>query len=876
LLLFGLVLLAVAAVAWMLATDGPATPSPELDVAPLPEDASPEVSPRGVDGPGARLPLDRPDPEGRVPAARARAGLTGAVVDARGRGLRGARVRVVPVEPASLRGAPYADGAPLAATRTDRSGDFALEAVATGRWLRVLASLEGYATVGRLVSSAGAHLTLVLPPAGGLTLTLVDTEDKPVAEAEVHAGAGETRLTTTSNARGVARFEALPPGAVQVRILAPAHGGARAGPYTVRAGAMAEHVVVMARAVVLEGTVLDEDTGRPIDDAQVRVARPGQAAEAATNAQGRFGPLPGGGVGERVFLATAAEGYAPILEPVHLRMAGTQTVVLHLRKAPPWEGRVLDAQGRPLAGATVRYSSDGVAIAPRGTTTTTDELGRFTLPPPPVPAPGRRVVLLAEAGDALGALALRPDQLPPTPLDLVVERGASVTGRVVDAQGAGLAGVGIRLTPAWSKLPRQARTDAIVSRLHAFNAVGNQGLATASGAEGYWRLDGVPAGPFVLRYRQGGHEFPEPEPLLVGVMGADAGSKVLGDGITLTGEVVDARGQGVPGVIVTSKSPEGPSPRRRASTDADGRFELPGLSPGPHEVRALLAGRTGHGGFVSVAPEGDNHLRMVLDEPAVLALQVTKDGAPYKGLLTVAFGETGSGRAAARRHTLRVRGGKAVLDDAPPGEWTVEAYAPGGLRAQVQEVQVDSGRRGDVRIALTAGARLTGTVRSAGGRSVASAQLELEHPATGGRVKATADGSGRYHLEGLAPGDWTLQVLGRGGAPLREQLVLAAGEARTLDPTLPAAGRVRVRVVTVSGSPIPEARVAFRAGAGPMIRTRRPARTDRQGQLVQADLPPGLAVVTVRDNDGRQGLQSVRIVAGEQAEAVVVLARPAR
>ncbi len=835
-----------------------------------------EVPLRGVDAPSeATAEEARAADADTVAGAGQAARITGEVLDERGRPIDGADVRVVPVDPASLRGAPYADGAPLAKARSDRNGDFELEEIPAGRWLRVIAARDGHATVGRLVPSAGAHVVLVLPPAGALVLTVVDTDDDAVAEARVQVATGETRLEARTDAQGVARFEALPPGSAIARVLMEARGSARAGPYRVRAGETAEHTVVVARGVALEGTVVDATAETPVANARIRVATPGRAVEAVTDIQGRFAPVAAGGAGERVVVAVEAEGYAPILEHVMLPAEGTQTVVLRLQPAEPWRGRVLDARGAPVPGATVRYSADGIALPMRGGSTTSDEQGRFALPPPPPPAPGRRVVLVARAGGALGALALRPDQLPPRPLDLRLATGTLVSGRVVDALGERRAGLTVRIAPAWNEVERTPEPTDAFSRLHAFNAVGNQGLAAATDADGRWRIAGVPEGPYRLWLRQGAHERIGGETLAVAGERVDAGTLVLDDGLRVTGEVVDERGVGIGGVEITVRAGGSTYDRRSTHTATDGTFEVPWLDEGTVEIAAALAGRTLRHPPVQLAREADTHVRLQLPDAARLRLQVRAHDAPYRGLLTVVFGESGSGRAASRRFTSRVRGGELVLDDVPVGEWTIEAFAPNGLRAQAREVWVEAGREVTARLDLAAGARLTGTVRTTSGDGVPGAALELEHPATGGRARTTADASGRFVFENLAAGAYTLSVLGRGGAPLREQLVLGAGEARALDPTLPPAGRLEVRVLDASGAAVPEALLSFRTEAG-TLRTARPARTDADGRRLQADVPLGRVIVLARDKHGRRGAGEAYVEATRTAAVVVRLEAPQR
>ncbi|MDA1193989.1 MAG: carboxypeptidase-like regulatory domain-containing protein [Planctomycetota bacterium] len=803
-------------------------------------------------------------------AARLR-GLRGSVADSRGASLPGARVRVHLVEPASLRGAPYPDAPALAEVETDHEGRYAFDTVPTGRWLRVIASAPGRASVGHLIPSAGAEVDFVLPTGGGLTLTLVDSEDRPVAEGRVQVQVGDTQALATSDASGEARFEALPPGVAAVRLTLSERGAVQAGPYLIRAGESVTHLVVVPRAVAIEGRVEAADTGVPIAGARVRIARPGQATQTETDAAGLFGPVPGGGVGERVLLAVDAPGYAPVLEPVVLRADGVQSALVRLSPAANWQGRVVDATGRAAVGATVGYSDDGVAAARDDLTTTSGPDGVFSLPPPPPPAPGRRVVLVARLGPALGALALRPGQVRPEPLTLTLLAGSVVTGVVRGPGGEALRGVTVRLTPAWDQVPRDHHPDEATSRLHAFNASSNEGLATATGVDGTWRILAVPAGPYRVHYTHAGGDRARREVLEVSGTSASAGVETLA-GLSLSGRVTDARGLGLAGVEVIVTSAENPREDARTATDEHGDFAIAGLRAGPQRVRAVMPGRPVRLELIDLEGPGPHAVTLTLEEAARVQLRVFENKAPYRGLLTVVFGETGTGRASARRHSVRAVRGEAVIADAPPGTWTIEAFAPDGRRAQVRGVEIDAGRETPVTLDLEAGAELSGVVRTVDGQPVAGARLDLDQPATGARLQATADLAGRYRFLGLAPGDYTLRALGRGGAPADEQFVLGPSEVRQLDPTLAAAGTLRIRVVNERGHAVPEALLAFQA-AGRTVRMAEPPRTDAAGWRVQGELPLGPVALRATAPDGARGQAQAHVVSDREQEIIVRVTR---
>ena len=56
---------------------------------------------------------------------------------------------------------------------------------------------------------------------------------------------------------------------------------------------------------------------------------------------------------------------------------------------------------------------------------------------------------------------------------------------------------------------------------------------------------------------------------------------------TMTGQVVDAQGLAIPGVTVTITGTQG---AKTVTTDGEGRFDVPFLTPGKYAVKAELQG----------------------------------------------------------------------------------------------------------------------------------------------------------------------------------------------------------------------------------------------------------------------------------------------
>lgn len=262
-----------------------------------------------------------------------------------------------------------------------------------------------------------------LAPARSLRGQVVDAEGRPVPEAEVQvcwlasepwlgsAAFVPKRLATTADAQGeflLAGFD--PPdrllrGRQGARITA---GKGRLATARLQEFAEGDEKPVVLRldqrqATPLEGRVVDAD-GRPVAGAEVQFWTQWQSdnafqlgyapisvggdLETLTDAEGRF--RTSGGVGREVDVAAwvRAEGFLPARTP--WRRAGEMEVSdveagnmktarfadVTLTRLRIVAGRVLDRQGRPLAGVRVFQAGDGV----QRTETISDDGGSYELP----------------------------------------------------------------------------------------------------------------------------------------------------------------------------------------------------------------------------------------------------------------------------------------------------------------------------------------------------------------------------------------------------------------------------------------------------------------------------------------------------------------
>ncbi len=582
-------------------------------------------------------------------------------------------------------------------------------------------------------------------------------------------------------------------------------------------------------------------------------------------------------------------------------------------------GRIVDADGEPVAEATIR-------AIPGGHRAISDEGGRFELADL---RPGEildlRVDLEGFARRRLAGVAA------PTlePLAIVLERAGEVAGRVADINGYGIAGVEVSVLVG-GRRPVTSRSDDDGS----FAVAGvTPGAATVlATADGYRpaRLTGVevPAGSTVA----------EVELVL------EAGAAVVGQVLRLDATPVDS-------VRVSARDPSASGAAfDTATTDAKGRYQLSGLPPGRH---LLVAER----GAARVAEEvelfaGDNQIDLrlpargtevsgwVLNATAApvagarVELIVARGGATLTAetdaggsflfpevddgawLLAARKAGRGSGRrgqsievrglpvvgleirlesgatVSGRLHGLelddlsrvRVRALKAgaelvtgadfdsfySIPDLGPGRWHLAAEVPGTSRRASGRVTVGPAAA-DVHLDLdfTAGATLSGEVTQ-GVEPLAGATVSLSGVDVAHHGRTATDHAGSFGLGGLPDGTYRLVLVGHGGAPRHSEQVVVHGDRDLLVELRPA--RLSGRVLDAQGAPLPAVRVRLLGQDGLVAAS---ATSDSHGAF-RLEVGRGGRLELRAEESGHGALtQTLELVDGEVLDGVDLWLEPA-
>ena len=693
----------------------------------------------------------------------------------------------------------------------------------------------------------------------------------PVAGAHVGVRGDAIGGTIEVSADGTGRFHLpnLPEGRYQVwawqaALAARAVRVSRlgAGPF----GALELH---LEPAAIVVGRVVDRDEGtglvaavelRPVGDDQApRYARAGD------DGVFRIEGVPTG----RWIADAFAPGYT---SPGGVELeAGKGVPELALAAGGTVEGRVIDGEGRPIAGASVLAiigatpAANGAAATPGAEISEAvdrDRLRRYSGRTAAPESAANAVPGMAgpdggsPAGNAgtgaapwndpallpRGELGVMLGPIPPLPPP-GQQAGRPATIDLSSGPGADLAGDPAPLAPDPAHAP-----------------------IWTTGPDGRYRIRGVPRGKLVVFAQAPGYAEARSKPVALGAGPSGTAETLAGVDIVVTagtyivGKVADQHGVPVVGAQVSAQPELGASADGFA--DASGEFRIGPLA-GIVTLRASAYGHVEVQETLDLAPPrgpqaAEQRADLVLQiADATLAGTVEDDtGAPVNAAQLEVISGAGDGR-----HAIAAPDGTFVLDMLAPGPIRLRVVHPDYPPEEVDAVATSGTGGARARLRLPLGGAVAGALLDASsGAPLASVSIVAAGP-RGAVAEATTDKAGRWKLGPLRPGAWKLAIQLPGYLAQTRELDVPAAQApggvsvRDVRIDLARGALVGVTVRDRTGHRVPQAHVLARladGAPGPTIE----GDTDASGELRLRDCPTGELELVAGKGDARGGTRA--------------------
>lgn len=324
-------------------------------------------------------------------------------------------------------------------------------------------------------------------------------------------------------------------------------------------------------------------------------------------------------------------------------------------------------------------------------------------------------------------------------------------------------------------------------------------------------------------------------------------------------------------------------------------FEARARGHGPGRTRLDQSAMITHRLTLRLAPSGGD--AEVLGLSRVTGVVVDGGGEPLPGVVVAAAPARPRGRPTAARSASHdpdlATAGRAM--SGPDGSFTIDGLDPGDYQVEARDgdrkparaaVTLPPRASAQVRLAMSEGALLSGTVRDSSGQPVPAFTVVVFEGGTLGRgdVAATrtfVDREGAFQVDGLEARDYRLQATAHGHAPSRPVDAAAVeppARPRAVDIQLPGGGTLIGVVRSKTGQSLENARVTVEGGIGEgptPVPFSASAVTDAQGQFVLRGLAPGRRSVVV----GAYGhhavvLGGLEVVDGAQLGPVEVALTP--
>ncbi len=579
-------------------------------------------------------------------------------------------------------------------------------------------------------------------PEGVLRLEgqVLDQGDLPVEGAAVTISTRPARTARTGK-DGTFLFDKL----IGRRYrLTARHGNDVGGPVIHKLTDRSDPAIIRLRlGAVVEVSVVAADSGQAVAGALVEL-RSADEQPAVTDAAGKATLR--GVAGGYSTLAVQASGFAPAHQLLMVPESATEPVRTRvvLQRGAGVTGHVKDENGRAVVKARV-VAIDTAALFDLSDAerdgALSDDQGRFVIQA--LAAGTYRLVASHEDYPHASSRAVEVAGFRPTEgIEIVMEPGASVSGRVVSGEGQAV---------PWAQVRIGTRSGTPFSGVFG----GAQQRSTTADEQGVFELKGLPREELIVM-AVGEHASSDTVPV-------DLRERSRVDGLELTlavagkiaGTVVTSSGEAVPEVEVSALPDiwaggieEGTRLRGRsfAVTDGAGRFVLKGLPEGIFRLRASRSS----GAFKQhmqpgvQARTGDEDVELILDREGGLKgrVEFSDHGVPDRFSVAISFppGVPFSGS-----------GGAFELPEVAPGTYRVIIRGQQFADRVVPDVRVQAEQVTDIGVVrVKHGRMVTGRVVEENGSVVPGASVVLARNLVGDGTSLTLElGAGAEEQMGL-------------------------------------------------------------------------------------------------------------------------------
>ena len=611
---------------------------------------------------------------------------------------------------------------------------------------------------------------------------VLNQSDQPVAGATVllePAASGDlmarmsrgrddsSRFEATAGADGRFEIPDLPAGNYGLTARGPGYAPITVPGLNVPAGAGSFDLgtVNLLKGVALEGFVTGPG-GKPVEGARITLNtasndpmagfRGSDGPPAAVTGPDGFFRVEDRREGETVDVAVQRPGYAKGSAP-GIRIPSEEPLRIVLKPTSAVEGRAVDPDGKPVAGARIYLNPTGpTAMGPGFVMFSTADMkqadtgqdGAFRIEDVP---PGTFQLKAASVGRQsveLSNLEVASGQ-DLKGVEVVLPAGAVIEGRVL-ASGRPVAGAQVELVEPESSVAR---------------IIINSAGATSDG-DGYYRIDGVVPGSRTFQAEARGFRKAVRE--LEAREGANAVDFTLEAGAQVTGRVVDEAGSPVSAAQVTLREGVNSWNLPNAVSGPDGGFTLAGVADGTYRISAEKQGflRGGDGQELTVAGGSVSGVEVELKTGGAIVGQLS--GLDFTELAQVSVWVDDE------FHTGRVSpDGNYRIEQVEPGERRVVASVRSARQTEGRVTLEEGEREARLDLEFKEGHRLTGRVLR-NGEPARGEAVSLSGPGVAGRW-SEIDNEGRFRYEGLESGTYDLEVMDRRGQTSHKESVELSG-----------------------------------------------------------------------------------------------------